>query len=654
MSDFICNKCLKKYTRKTYYDKHILQCKTIQNPVVAIEVAPPLENTVVSTTTNDKKFVDLFSGTGAFSYVFEKNGFECVFANDMVESSKKIYELNNKSGVFKMEDLHNIKTSLIPPHNVLCGGFPCFVSGTKVLTNAGYKEIECVNLSDKLLTHTGDFQAIVNLQKKIYNGILYKIKINNNPNNIITCTDEHPFYIREKLGENVFGSPVWKNANELTMNDYFGMVINANNILPDSIITHKLITKKNWFIMGELLHNIETNNSICVEEHINDFTTVKGECVVWGEIMQEFIMVDGEINKYKIPEWLHNAPKEHIMEFICGYIKTGVYTYSYNIALGLQCLYLKLGKMCSIDETDDDHNDKKRYIVKGEMNGVFIENNYAWFAPIEIYTEQCKNVAVYNFEVDTDNSYIVENIIVHNCQPFSIAGNKKGFDDIRSNVFWKIVEILKYHKPNIIILENVKNLTSHDNGNTYKTIIDNLQSIGYFIKSQVLDTCKITTIPQHRERIYIIGFLDKTQYDKFTFDFPIVQNVKIAELLESDIPEKYYYTDKLKVFNEVKKEVMKHINTNTIYQYRRYYIRENKNNCCPTLTANMGSGGHNVPLLKDNYGIRKLTPKECFNIQGFPKNYKLPVLSDSALYKLAGNAVSIPVIELIIKKINTL
>ena len=90
---------------------------------------------------------------------------------------------------------------------------------------------------------------------------------------------------------------------------------------------------------------------------------------------------------------------------------------------------------------------------------------------------------------------------------------------------------------------------------------------------------------------------------------------------------------------------------NVIYQYRRYYVRENKSNCCPTLTANMGGGGHNVPLLKDDKGIRKLTPRECFNLQGFPKDYLLPNISDSELYKLAGNAVSIPVIELIINKL---
>jgi DNA (cytosine-5)-methyltransferase 1 len=240
------------------------------------------------------------------------------------------------------------------------------------------------------------------------------------------------------------------------------------------------------------------------------------------------------------------------------------------------------------------------------------------------------------------------------CQPFSIAGEKKGFDDIRSNVFWKLCDIIKSKQPEIIILENVKNLLSHDNGNTYNVIKDNLSKLGYYIKSSILDTSKITDIPHHRERIYIIGFRDKTKFDKFNFDFEIIKNKQIKFFLEEKVDDKYYYTKKLKVYDEINKVVTKHINENILYQYRRYYVRENKNNCCPTLTANMGSGGHNVPLLLDDKGIRKLTPRECFNLQGFPKDYKLPNLSDTSLYKLAGNCVTIPVINLIIQKINNL
>jgi DNA (cytosine-5)-methyltransferase 1 len=240
------------------------------------------------------------------------------------------------------------------------------------------------------------------------------------------------------------------------------------------------------------------------------------------------------------------------------------------------------------------------------------------------------------------------------CQPFSIAGMQKGFDDERSNVFWKILSIVKNNNPKIVILENVKNLQSHDNGNTFKIIIDNLEKLNYYIKYSILNTSKITGIPQNRERIYIVCFKDKIMYDNFDFNFPEIDLKPITEFLENNIPEKYYYNDSTIIYNELETNVIKHITTNTIYQYRRYYVRENKNNVCPTLTANMGSGGHNVPIILDDKGIRKLTPRECFNLQGFPSNYKLPSISTSKLYSLAGNAVSIPVVSLISNKISKL
>jgi DNA (cytosine-5)-methyltransferase 1 len=237
------------------------------------------------------------------------------------------------------------------------------------------------------------------------------------------------------------------------------------------------------------------------------------------------------------------------------------------------------------------------------------------------------------------------------CQPFSVAGRQMGFDDERSNVFWKILSILETHEPSIVILENVKNLKSHDNGRTFKVIIENLHQLGYHVKYSVLNTSKLTGIPQNRERIYIVCFKDRRMYEEFEFDFPEVTLKPVSEFLEEDVAEKYYYNNSSKIYEELEKNVLKHVSTNTIYQYRRYYVRENKNNVCPTLTANMGTGGHNVPIIRDDKGIRKLTPRECFNLQGFPKEYKLPVMSPCKLYSLAGNAVSVPIITLIIERL---
>lgn len=257
-----------------------------------------------------------------------------------------------------------------------------------------------------------------------------------------------------------------------------------------------------------------------------------------------------------------------------------------------------------------------------------------------------------NFVVQDLNTIPLDSIPPHDllcagfpCQPFSIAGKQLGFEDERSNVIWKMIDIIRYHKPKCIILENVKNIQSR-----IHYIKSRIEELGYLIKIGILDT-QFTGIPQHRERLYLVGFLDPISYDKFQFECPKHVLRPISDFLEKTIPEKYYYTSKYKIYEELKKNVVRTIDTNTVYQYRRYYVREGKRNCCPTLTANMGTGGHNVPIIKDHIGIRKLTPRECFNLQGFPREYELSNLSDAKLYKLAGNAVSIPIVENIISKL---
>jgi len=234
------------------------------------------------------------------------------------------------------------------------------------------------------------------------------------------------------------------------------------------------------------------------------------------------------------------------------------------------------------------------------------------------------------------------------CQPFSVAGYRQGFNDEkgRGNVFFEIVRILKDKKPKAFLLENVKNLRTHDKGNTIKVIYQELENLGYFVTDKVLNALEYGNIPQNRERIYIVGFLDKTTFLNFEFPEKIPLTKTIHDCLEKDVDEKYYYNNK-PLYQKIKNDITK---KDTIYQWRRKYVRENKNNVCPTLTANMGMGGHNVPLILDDKGIRKLTPRECANFQGFPKDYMLPKIADSQLYKQFGNSVVVPVVSRIGKK----
>lgn len=239
------------------------------------------------------------------------------------------------------------------------------------------------------------------------------------------------------------------------------------------------------------------------------------------------------------------------------------------------------------------------------------------------------------------------------CQAFSIAGYQKGFADTRGTLFFDIEKIIEKHRPKVVFLENVKNLVSHDNGNTFKTIIGTLETkLGYKTFSKVLNSSTHANVPQNRERIFIVAFDPKQVKNYLSFEFPkpIKLTATINNCLEKKKQEEiYYYKNDHPYYPELKKVM---ISQNTVYQWRRVYARENKSNLCPTLTANMGAGGHNVPLIKDDFGIRKLTPKECFAFQGYPMDkYILPSISNSKLYMQAGNSVTTSLIERISNEI---
>lgn len=238
------------------------------------------------------------------------------------------------------------------------------------------------------------------------------------------------------------------------------------------------------------------------------------------------------------------------------------------------------------------------------------------------------------------------------CQAFSIAGYRKGFEDDRGNLFFEVLRILKVKKPRVIFLENVKNLISHDNGNTYLVIKSALEEHGYLVKEKVMNGSEYGNIPQNRERIYIVAFANRYDYEKFEYPSPIPLTTHLSDKIDfnNKVDDKFYYTKEKCIFYD---QLEKSINSEqTIYQWRRKYVRENKSGVCPTLTANMGTGGHNVPLIYTKHGIRKLTPKECFNIQGYPDSFELPTdLANSHLYKQAGNSVVVPVVRRIAEQI---
>ena len=242
------------------------------------------------------------------------------------------------------------------------------------------------------------------------------------------------------------------------------------------------------------------------------------------------------------------------------------------------------------------------------------------------------------------------------CQAFSIAGYRKGFDDEkgRGTLFFELVRIFKEKKPRIIFLENVKNLVGHDGGNTFRVIIDELKKENYQVKFAVLNAMEYGNVPQNRERIYIVAFKNDAEYHRFSFPMPVELTTTLRDIIdfENKVNEKYYYRKGKYKAGMYEKLVKAMDDENAVYQWRRTYVRKNMSGVVPTLTANQGTGGHNVCLVKTKYGIRKMTPHECFNTQGFPNDFKLPSnQSDARLYKQAGNSVCVSVIRRIAEKI---
>jgi DNA (cytosine-5)-methyltransferase 1 len=243
------------------------------------------------------------------------------------------------------------------------------------------------------------------------------------------------------------------------------------------------------------------------------------------------------------------------------------------------------------------------------------------------------------------------------CQAFSVAGYRKGFHDPRGNLFFETARFIKEIQPQAFLLENVKNLKGHDRGNTFKVIEQIItQDLGYSFIPFVLNAKDYSDTPQTRERIYIVGFKGEAKSQRICTDnFRKLEKIPLKKGIKDVINknkqnEKYYYHKEHQYFPQLKKEMK---SDSTVYQWRRVYVRENKSSLCPTLTANMGTGGHNVPIIKDRYGIRKLTPAECVAFQGFPKEFQFPSnMANSHCYKQAGNSVVVPLIKRIAKEIS--
>ncbi len=249
------------------------------------------------------------------------------------------------------------------------------------------------------------------------------------------------------------------------------------------------------------------------------------------------------------------------------------------------------------------------------------------------------------------NTISPEDIPFHNlilagfpCQPFSMAGKKRGFDDARGTLFFKIAEIIKYHRPTVVLLENVKNFISHDKGNTFRVVKDILENtLGYKVYYKVLNA-KRFGIPQNRERIYIVCFKNHSA----NFNFPVGSGLKtrVGDILEKKIQDKYTLSNKLWVGHQRRKK--EHRKKGNGFGFSLF--NENSE-YTSTISARYYKDGSEILISQKNKNPRKITPREAARLQGFPESFIIPV-SDVQAYKQFGNSVAVPVIKALAKEIH--
>ena len=233
------------------------------------------------------------------------------------------------------------------------------------------------------------------------------------------------------------------------------------------------------------------------------------------------------------------------------------------------------------------------------------------------------------------------------CQPFSQAGLHKGFEDTRGTLFFEVERIIRDKRPKAFLLENVKQLIGHDKGNTFKVILQHLDALDYTVDYKVL-AAKDFGVPQIRQRVYIVGF-DRKHFDidsEYRFPFPEPLNIetRVGNILEKNVSDKYTISDKLWSGHQNRKKKNKQDGKGFGYS-----LFDESSPYTSTISARYYKDGSEALIYQEGKNPRKLTPRECARLQGFPEDFIIPV-SDCRAYKQFGNSVAIPVIREISKK----
>lgn len=476
---------------------------------------------------------------------------------------------------------------------MLTYSFPCFVADTLVLTRNGYKKIVDIKQNDYVLTHDNTYQKVVNT---FDNGFKEVFKINGMAIDEIKATLNHKFYVRQMYREGhnqirKFKEPQWKELKNINKKDYFGVAINQEN----RVLSHKTLPTQDanfWWLIGRYMGDgwirsqggiiicCAKNETYEIIDKLNalnfNFNIVEEKTVVkihiarkkLGEFCEQF--GKGAVNKH-LTQDIIDLPKWYLESFVEGYLSAdGCFdgklyratSVSRELIYGIgQCVAKVYKTPYRIYKVKTEKtkiiqgrvvNQRDWYSLsfkksKDKQDKAFYENGYIWY-PIKSI-ESCGFENVYDIEVENNHSFTAQNTIVHNCQDLSTAGQRKGFEKdsgTRSGLLWEVGRILKECevKPQVLIMENVPDITNSKNIKLFTEWQNQLVDMGYKNKWEIINA-KNQEIPQNRERCFMVSVLGDYYYD-----FPCHKPLKttLNDYLEEEVDEKYYLSDKQLVY----------------------------------------------------------------------------------------------------------
>jgi len=507
------------------------------------------------------KYFSMFSGVEGFGLGIHQayEDAECVGMSeiDKYASSVLKYKFPN---IKNYGDCTKIIPEELPDFDLLVGGFPCVLANTLITTQRGHIEIKDIKVGDMVLTHKNRFKKVVKTMNR-KSDHFYNLKVQGSP--LLQITQEHPLYCKkmirvfdakDRVNKRTFSKSEWIMVNELREDDFIGF-----GTWSDKYSSNKkeLTIEECWligrYIADGFINNGKRKNRInsynhkvifCIGKHkLKEFLQVAEKskysigkteertvykCRIIDERFMNLCLECGKgaANKV-IPFWLMNLPKNKLQYFIDGYISgDGCYSNGvYRATSVSKILIYQLGQIihrlyktpycityCKRPKTTIIEgrivNQKDTWTIGFDKvkhkqdNSLWIDRNlYGRFVSKERINKSTK---VYNIEVEEDNSYVANNLVLHNCQAFSIAGKRKGFNDMRGTLIYEVIRILKVKQPKMFLLENVKGLLSHDKGKTMEIICEELCEANYAIDFEVLNA-KNFSVPQSRNRVFIVG-----------------------------------------------------------------------------------------------------------------------------------------------------